>query len=105
MKKIHSFLVLLLILGSFILSSGCKNKDTSTPCNAEGTLCIENKLDSNIVVSIKNIHDQFTIQKDYMHCSTLTGDITYKINVSATGVDRDTAITILTCDKKLLIVQ
>ncbi|MGA3012635.1 MAG: hypothetical protein ABSD71_01240 [Bacteroidales bacterium] len=105
MKKIHSFLVLLLILGSLILSLGCSNKNPATPCNAEGTLCIENKLDSTIVISIKNTHDQFTILKDYMHCSTLTGDVTYKINVSATGIDRDTAITILTCDKKLLIVQ
>ncbi len=96
-------LFFLLILGSFI--SGCSNKNEATPCNSEGTLCIENKLDSTIVVSIKTTHDQFTILKDYMHCSTLTSDVTYSINISATGIDRDTSLTILSCDKKLLIIQ
>ncbi len=96
-------LFFLLILGSFI--SGCSSKKDAAPCNSEGTLCIENKLDSTVVVSIKNTHDQFTILKDYMHCSTLAGDATYSINIAATGINRDTALIILTCDKKLLIIQ
>jgi putative heme iron utilization protein len=94
-----------LILGTFILSSGCKKKTESTPCDSKGTLCIENKLDSTITVSIKSTHDQFTIDKDYMHCSILTGEQSYSINVSATGIFKDTSITILSCDKKLLIIQ
>lgn len=93
----------LLILGSFI--SGCSNKKDALPCNSQGTLCIENKLDSTIVVSITTTHTQFTILKDYMYCSVLTGDASYAINISATGINRDTTLTILTCDKKLLIIQ
>ena len=104
MKK-YLPLLFLLILGTFILTSGCKKKKETLPCDSKGTLCIENKLDSTIVVSIKTTHDQFTILKDYMHCSELTGDQNYAINISATGFDRDTTITILSCDKKLLIVQ
>jgi hypothetical protein len=104
MKK-YLPLLLLLILGTFILNSGCKKKTEATPCDSKGILCIENKLDSSIVVSIKNTHDQFTILKDYMHCSTLTGDQSYAINISSTGIERDTTIVILSCDKKLLIVQ
>jgi hypothetical protein len=96
-------LFFLLILGSFI--SGCSKKSDVSPCNSEGTLCIENKLDSTVVVTIKTTHDQFTILKDYMHCSTLTGDVTYTLNISATGINRDTSLAILTCDKKLLIIQ
>jgi len=105
MKKTLPFLFLLILGYFFILSSGCSNKNEPTPCNSEGTLCIENKLDSTIIVTFKNTHDQFSILKNYMHCSTLTGDVTYSINISATGIDRDTSLTILSCDKKLLIIQ
>jgi hypothetical protein len=104
MKK-YLPLLFLLILGIFILSSGCKKSKDTTPCDSKGTLCIENKLDSSVVVSVKQTHDQFTILKDYMHCSELTGDQTYSINIATTGIDRDTTITILSCDKKLLIIQ
>jgi len=104
MKK-YLPLLFLLILGIFILSSGCKKKPETLPCDNKGTLCIENKLDSTIVVSIKTTHDQFTILKDYMHCTELTGDLTYDINISATGINRDTSLIVLSCDKKLLIIQ
>jgi len=104
MKKYFPLLILL-VLGTFILISGCKKKKETIPCNGKGTLCIENKLDSTIVVSLKSTHDQFTILKDYMHCTELVGDQTYSINISATGINRDTSLTILSCDKKLLIVQ
>ncbi|TRZ71049.1 MAG: hypothetical protein D4R97_07410 [Bacteroidetes bacterium] len=104
MKK-YLPLLFLLILGTFILSSGCKKKKEATPCNSKGTLCIENKLDSTIVVSIKATHEQFEILKDYMHCTELAGEHSYSINISATGINRDTTLTILSCDKKLLIIQ
>jgi len=104
MKKYLPFLMLL-ILGTSIVISGCKKKKEVLPCDSKGILCIENKLDSSIIVSIKNTHDQFTILKDYMHCSTLTGDQNYSINISSTGIERDTTLIILSCDKKLLIVQ
>jgi hypothetical protein len=104
MKK-YIPLLFLLILGTFILCSGCKKKTEAMPCDSKGTLCIENKLDSTIVVSITTTHDQFTILRDYMHCSELTGEQTYAINISAPGINRDTSLTILSCDKKLLIIQ
>jgi len=104
MKK-HLLLFILLVLGTFILSSGCKKASESSPCNNTGTLCIENKLDSTITVSVKPTHDQYTIDKNYMHCSDLTGGQSYTINISATGINRDTTLTILNCDKKLLIIQ
>ena len=104
MKK-YLPLLTLLVLGTFILTSGCNKKTETTPCDSKGILCIENKVDSTLVVSIKTTHDQFTILKDYMHCSTLTGEQTYSINISATNINRDTNITVLSCDKKLLIIQ
>jgi hypothetical protein len=104
MKKYFPLLILL-ILGTFIYASGCKKKKEALPCDGRGILCIVNKLDSTIVVSIKSTHDQFPILKDNMHCSDLTGDASYAINISATGIDRDTTLQILSCDKKLLIIQ
>lgn len=104
MKK-YLPLLTFLVLGIFIVSSGCKKTKETTPCDSKGILCIENKLDSTLVVTIKTTHDQFTILRDYMHCSTLTGEATYGINISAPGINRDTSITVLSCDKKLLIVQ
>jgi hypothetical protein len=104
MKK-YLPLLILLVFGTFIIISGCKKKTETLPCDGKGVLCIVNKLDSSIVVSIKTTHDQFTILKDNMHCSDLTGDASYSLNISATGIDRDTTLTILSCDKKLLIVQ
>jgi hypothetical protein len=95
----------LIFLTVIILSTGCKKKKEELPCNGKGTLCIENKLDSAVVVTVKPSQAQFTLLKDYMHCSELTGDQTYTINISTTGIDKDTAITVLTCDKKLLIIQ
>ncbi|MCX6245212.1 MAG: hypothetical protein NTU98_10965 [Bacteroidetes bacterium] len=104
MKNFILFLSLL-FLSVIILSSGCKKKTESTPCDGKGTLCIENKLDSTITITLKPSQSTFDLQKDYMQCSDLTGDQTYTINVSGNGIDRDTTITVLTCDKKLLIIQ
>jgi hypothetical protein len=104
MKK-YLPLLFLLILGTVVLSSGCKKKKEATPCDSKGILCIENKLDSSVIISIKNTHDQFTILKDYMHCSTLPGEQTYLLNISSTGIEVDTSIVVLSCDKKLLIIQ
>ena len=103
--KTYFPLFFFLILGTLILSSGCKKTTDSTPCNNKGTLCIENKLDSTLVVTIKTTHDQFTILKDYMHCSEVIGGSNYAINISGNGVNRDTVLLIQSCDKALLIVQ
>jgi len=104
MKNFLLFLSLILLC-FIVLNTGCKKKKETPPCDNKGTLCIENKLDFAVVVSIQPSQAQFPLAKDYMHCTELTGDQSYTINISATGIDRDTSITILSCDKKLLIIQ
>jgi hypothetical protein len=103
--KNYSLFLTLLLLAFIAISTGCKKKTDPLPCDGKGTLCIENKLDSTIIVTLKPSQAQFPIAKDYMHCSELTGEQSYTINIAATGIDRDTTITVLSCDKKLLIVQ
>jgi hypothetical protein len=102
-----NFLLLLslMLFCVIVLNTGCKKKKETPPCDNKGTLCIENKLDSKVVITIQPSQAQFDLAKDYMHCSELTGDQTYNINISATGIERDTSIAILSCDKKLLIIQ
>ena len=104
MKNTVLFFSFLLLCFS-LLSSGCTKKKDSVPCDGKGTLCIENKLDSTIVISIKPTHAQYTLLKDYMNCTELDGGQAYTINVAGTGIDRDTTITITNCDKKLFIIQ
>jgi hypothetical protein len=103
--KNYILFVSFILLCVIIFSSGCKKKTETTPCDSKGTLCILNKLDSTVVVSIKPSQAQYTLLKDNMQCPELAGDQTYTINVSGNGIDRDTSITILSCDKKLLILQ
>ena len=103
--KNHILFLFLMLFSVIILSSGCKKKKEDIPCDGKGTLCIENKLDFKVVVSLKPSQSTFDLERDYMHCSELSGDQVYTINISATGINRDTSITILNCDKKLLIIQ
>jgi hypothetical protein len=104
MKRYLPFLLLLLLTALFI-SPGCKKKKDALPCDGKGVLCIVNKLDSSIVVTIKTTHDQFPILKDNMHCSDLTGESSYALNISSTGLNKDTTLYIQSCDKQLIIVQ
>jgi len=105
MKNHILFLSLLMLFCATVVVSGCSKKKDSVPCNGKGTLCIENKLDSTIVISVKPTHNTFTLLKDFMSCTELDGGQIYTINVSGNGINRDTTFTVLNCDKKLFIVQ
>jgi hypothetical protein len=100
---------LLPILGcvfwTFLLVSSCTPKTDSSPCNNLGNLCIENKLDTDITITLKPIHDQFKLKKDYMKCMQLEGNKPYTVTVTTISTEKDTTIMILPCDNKLLIVK
>lgn len=88
-----------------LLVSACNPKTDSPPCNNLGNLCIENKLDTDITITLKPIHDQFRLKKDYMNCLQLEGNKPYTITVTTTSTEKDTTIMILPCDNKLFIVK
>lgn len=85
--------------------SSCNPKKEVSPCNNLGNLCIENKLDTECTISLKPVHDQFKLKKDYMKCSQLEGNKAYTITITTTSTERDTTLMILPCDNKLLIIQ
>ena len=94
------------ILFIFMTFLSCKSKTTEAPCNNTGSLCVENKMDSSIVVSIVQKHQQITLQKDYMECFDLEANLPYTISISGSGYTKpDTTFMILQCDNKLLVIK
>jgi uncharacterized lipoprotein YajG len=94
------------ILVCIILFSGCKSNSPADPCNNSGRLCIENKMDSTVTVSIVQKHQQITLQKDFMECFTLEANQPYTVSISGSGYTKpDTTLMILSCDNKLLVVK
>jgi hypothetical protein len=89
-----------------IFFSGCKSNSSVDPCNNSGKLCIENKMDSTVVVSIVEKHQQITLQKDFMECFDLEANQPYTVSISGAGYTKpDTTLMILPCDNKLIVVQ
>jgi hypothetical protein len=94
------------ILIMIMVFSSCKSKSTQDPCNNMGKLCIENKMDSTVVVSIIQKHQQVTLQKDFMECFDLDANLPYTISISGSSYTKpDTTLMILPCDNKLIVVQ
>jgi hypothetical protein len=105
MKK-HFLLFSGIVLVFIILIAGCKSNSSVDPCNNSGKLCVENKMDSSVIVSIVQKHQQVTLQKDFMECFDLEANQPYTISVSGAGYTKpDTTLMILPCDNKLFVVQ
>lgn len=93
-----SFLIVFVFLG-------CAKKTEELPCDGKGTISIENKLDSTITINIVTTHNTIYLQKDYIHPFTLTGNVPYTIIVDGPGYHLDTAMMILSCDNKFLVIE
>ncbi len=105
MKKYFLFASGFILIMIMVFSS-CKSKSTQDPCNSTGKLCIENKMDSTVVVNIVQKHQQVTLQKDYMECIDLEATLAYTLSISGSGYSKpDTTLLILPCDNKLFVVK
>lgn len=95
-----------IILVLIILLSGCKSKSPEDPCSNTGKLSFVNKMDSTIVVSIVEKHEQVTIQKDFTEHFDLEANVTYTVSISGSGYKKpDSTLLLLPCDNKLIIVK
>ena len=83
----------------------CSKDQVADPCDGHGILNIENKLDSTISVKITETHNVTSIEKDYTHPFTLTGNNPYTLAIDGPGYHKDTTIMILFCDNQLFIVE
>ena len=102
MQKIPILYILMAILIGF---AACNKKKTEEPCNGQGALYLENKLDSAVTIMIIQTHNTFTLEKDYMQIFDLTGNQPYEIKVTGREYYLDTTMMILPCDNKLLIFK
>jgi hypothetical protein len=105
MKKYILSFSLLLASVIFILISGCGKTTTVEPCENKGNVCIVNKLDTVLTVSIESVHQTFIIHKDYMECTDLTGNQPYTLTITSLDYNIDTTFMLLPCDKKLITIQ
>ena len=104
--KRHFLITSVIILVCITLLSSCNSTTPADPCNNTGTLCIENKMDSTVVVSIVQKKQQVTLQKDFMECFDLEANLPYTVSVSGAGYTKpDTTLMILPCDNKLIVVK
>jgi hypothetical protein len=105
MKKTFLFISAILAISIFVLSA-CKSNSPADPCNNMGTLCIENKMDSTITVSIVQKHEQVPVEKDFIYCFDLEANQPYTVSVSGSGYKKpDTTLMILPCDNKTIIIS
>jgi len=104
-RYIFPLFLLALLTGFFILYSGCTPKKAVSPCDNKGSICIENKLDTTLSVSISQLHSTFDITKDYMKCLDVVGDQAYTLSISSLNFQMDTTLFVLPCDKHLLIIK
>jgi hypothetical protein len=105
MKKYFLF-ASAVVLVFIVLLSGCKSNPPEDPCNNMGQLCVENKMDSTIIVNIVQKHQQVPIQKDFMECFDLDANQTYTLSISGAGYTKpDTTFLILPCDNEVFVVK
>ena len=104
MRKSFLTLALLSIL-LIVFGQSCKDQEPADPCDGNGVLNVENKLDSAISVKIMETHNTVTIQKDFTLPFTLAGNQPYTLTIDGPQYHKDTTIMILFCDNNLLIVQ
>ena len=105
MKK-HFLFASGFILIMFVAFSSCKSKSTQDPCNNTGKLCVENKMDSTVVVSIVQKHEQVPVEKDFIYCFDLEANQPYTVSVSGSGYKKpDTTLMILPCDNKTIVIS
>jgi hypothetical protein len=104
MKKFF-LLFTLCLTGFIIVLSSCDNKDTVLPCDNKGTIYIVNKLDTNVTVSITQLHNTFVVHKDENSSVQLLADQAYTFTFSSINYQMDTTFYLSPCDNFLLTVK
>lgn len=97
--------IVLLGFAAMLSLSACSKKEETLPCDGNGVLNVENKLDSTISVKVTETHSTKSIGKDYTLPFTLAGDQPYTLTIDGPSYHKDTTFMLLNCDNKLFIVS
>jgi hypothetical protein len=88
-----------------VLFISCNNKDKSpTPCDGNGSICFNNKTDSAVRITIKEVPDQFSLEPDNIKCVSMKGNVLYKFNIIGRKLYKDTSFVLQICDKKDFVI-
>ncbi|MCX6268488.1 MAG: hypothetical protein NTW16_14225 [Bacteroidetes bacterium] len=96
--------VFVLLSATLLVMSACTKTETVNPCNGQGVLNVENKLDSTISVKITQTHDTRSIDKNFTLPFTLAGNQPYTLTIDGPQYHKDTTFMVLFCDNLLFIV-
>jgi hypothetical protein len=89
-----------------LLAGACKSKDKDVlPCNNKGSICFTNKTDSTVRIFIKEVPDQFNLDKDNIRCVSLDANAKYSVNISGKDYNKDTSFMVQVCDNKEIVFQ
>ncbi len=97
--------VTLVLMAILFAIASCSKKTEENPCGGKGILWLENKMDSAISVTVVQIHNTVTVNKDYTQRFDLTGNNPYQIKITGPRYYFDTTMMILPCDSKLFVVK
>lgn len=100
-----SFISFIACICCIMLFTSCKNNDKPvTPCDSNGTICFNNKTDSIVKITIKEAHDQFSLETNYIKCVSMEGNVLYSINIEGKKYYKDTSFVLQVCDKKDFVI-
>ena len=102
MKK--SIIPVALLLMAIIAIFSCSKKTQDDPCGSKGILWLENKMDSAISITVVQIHNTVTVEKDYTQKFSLAGNQPYQIKITGPKYYLDTTVMMLNCDNKLMVI-
>jgi len=102
MKK--NIIPVILLLMAIIAIFSCTKKTQEDPCGGKGILWLENKMDSAVSVTVVQIHNTVTVEKDYTQRFELAGNQPYQIKITGPKYYLDTTLMILTCDNNLFVI-
>jgi ABC-type enterochelin transport system substrate-binding protein len=101
-----SLLSIAFCMSFVLLVNSCSRKNKEVPpCDNKGKLCLTNKTDSAVKVTIKEAPNQFTLEKDNIQCVLLDGNVLYTISITGKKYDKDTSVMVSVCNEKDIIIR
>jgi len=105
MKKIALlFFLLVFSISGLIFLPDCKKNTTPLPCDGKGYINFTNKLDSAVSINIVQLHNTFTLQKDYSQRVEVSGDNPYEIKITGNDYYLSDTIVVANCDNQLFVI-
>ena len=105
LMKNSAISISIILFAAMLTIAACTKEKVADPCNGNGVLNIENKLDSTLSIKILETNNITSIDKDFTFPFTLPGNQPYTLSIDGPQYHKDTTVMILFCDNLLFIVK